>query len=139
MHKLIIVEHRIVADEKHHLMLADEVYPGHARHVGRNQQSRQTAQNDGHIKYRGQCIPPKVITAHRVGTVVEDNVAHDETKYQCQRHPDGQVAVPACQQAAPQASQFEKVKPHEHVVQTHPQGILQREEPVTDEWERKIE
>ena len=70
---------------------------------------------------------------------MEYNVAGYEQKYQDNRNAYGCIRRPSSENAVPYTPQFEKEYPHKDIVQTHPQGVIQRKEPVTDEWENKID
>ena len=70
---------------------------------------------------------------------MEPGIADNEHRNQEQRHIHHGLAVPTLEDAAPHAPEFEEEDAHEHVAEPEPQGILQREEPVSDKGEGEVE
>lgn len=128
-----------MADEKHHRVLSDEVYPRYSGQVYRNQQSRQATQNGSRVENRDEGVTRKLVTRHRIGAIMENNIAGDKGQNKGKREPGCRFSLPHSKQSAPHTSEFEKENSHEDVAQPQPQGILQCEKPVADNGKQKVE
>ena len=139
MHKLIIVQHRIVADEEDHRVLAYEVDDWNAGQVRSNEQAREAAQYGGNIDEGNEDVARKLIVRHHIRSIVEHEITGNEEQYQGYRHMDGSFLTPSHNNSTPCTPKLKKENSHEHVVQTKPQGVLQGKQPIRNKGESEIE
>ena len=139
MHKLIIVQHRIVTDKEDHRVLAYEVDDGNAGQVCSNEQARETAQYGGNINEGNEDVARKLIVRHHIRSIVEHEIAGNEEQYQGYRHMDGSFLTPSPYNSTPRTPKLKEEDSHEHVVQTKPQGVLQGKQPIRNKGEYEVE
>lgn len=116
MDKLAIVEHGVMAEEKDHRVLADEVDDGDARQAEQDEQAREAAKDSGDVGHGDEWIAGESVVAHRVGTIVKNGVAGhksgDKEGGEAQEvEPWGTV-----DEEVPKAAQLEEEDAHEDVV-----------------------
>lgn len=128
-----------MTDEEDHRVLAYEVDDWNARQMRSNEQARETAQYGGNIDEGNEDVTRKLIVRHHIRSIVEHEIAGNEEQNQGYRQLDGPFLTPSHNNSTPRTPKLKEENSHEHIVQTKPQGVLQRKQPIRNKGECEVE
>ena len=122
--------------EEHHRVLTDIIHHWHARHLDVQQHATDATKRANRACHDAPHVAIPLVVRHLIFSMMVDVHIHEHC-HEHQRHSDAHRVVQAIQQPFPHASEEEEENAKEHVVQTEPQRVAHRVEPIAHEWKRQ--